>query len=173
MISPAATQTESGIYYKVGQTATWIFNYTSLLATPTAVDILASLSYTSGGAAPTPFTLALNQSFSATQTFTWDTGAYALSTPLPVGNFTLIVYDSDDAGGATAVASPGKLAVYKQFVFGVYTPQPYVGLANAYVCATCNAAGGMMERLAGWMVVGVAGGMMVGFGWFTGIAGLV
>lgn len=172
LLTPAPSLTRSGIYYKVGTTATWVWNYTSLLATPSAIDILASLSYTSGAAAPSPFTLALNTSFSPTQTFTWDTGAFALQTPLPVGNYTLVVYDADQAGGATAVPSPGRLAVYKGFVFGVYTPQAYVELENAFVCATCSAAWGRGERLVMGTLVGVVGGVVGGFLWFGGVAGV-
>jgi len=155
----------------VGITATWVWNYTSLLATPTAIDIIASLKYTAGAyaAAPPPFTLALNASFEPTQTFTWDTGAFAAQTPLPVGNYTLVVYDAGQDRGVSAVPAAGKLAVWRGLVFGVYTPQPYVGLENAYVCATCSAAAG---RLVGGVIVGVVGGVVVGFMWFGGLAGV-
>lgn len=89
-----------------------------------------------------------------------------------MGNYTLVVYDAGQDGGATAIPAAGKLAVWKGLVFGVYTPLPYVGLENAYVCATCSAAVGKLERMVGVVLVGIVGGVMVGFMWFGGVAGM-
>lgn len=87
-----------------------------------------------------------------------------------------MVYDADeDAGGATGLPRPGMLAVWKGFVFGVYTPQPFVALEDAFVCATCSsAAAGRVEGLMTGRIVGgvVGGGVIIGFLWFGGVAGV-
>lgn len=167
MLTPAPTLGSQ--FYRVGTPITLAWNYTSLLRTPTAIDILATYTPSYSNALPAPaFTLALNASFAATQTITWDTGAYALQTPLPVGAYTLIVYDADAEGGATATARPGYLGTQEGLVFGVYTPQVYVPLADGYVCATCNAAGGKMERLTWGVLGGSLGVSLVSFVWFAG-----
>ena len=172
LISPAATLGSTS-YYSVGTPITFIWNYTYLLASPTALDILATVS-AAGLAIPTPFTLALNTSFQSPQTFIWDTGAFAKETPLPVGSYSLIVYDSDAADGQWTQAGAGKLSAWRGGGFGMYNTQSYTPLADAYVCATCNkAAGGGMERQTWMMLVGTVGMTMGGFVWFVGLAGIV
>ena len=169
MITPAATAGE--LYYRVGTTATWVWNYTSLLRTPKAIDVLATVS--ASGIQVNAFTLTQNMSFDPTQTLKWDTGAFASESLLPVGTYTLIVYDADVTGGVTAIPRPGYLGTWEQFYFGMYTPQPYVGLENPYVCATCNAAGGKMERLTWTMLGGVVGVTIASFIWFAGLSGVL
>ena len=153
-------------YYKIQDYVTFAWNYTSLKATPTAVDILVSCSTNSG-----TYTIAMNQTITGhTQAVTWDTGKYqsTATLPLPVATYTLIIYDSDSSISSTPRA--GYLGVYDQFTFGMYTPQPYTPIAD-YVCATCNSAM-VLERhtlsfLAGMVVVTVLSSV-----WFAGVAGL-
>ncbi|KAB8339294.1 hypothetical protein FH972_022227 [Carpinus fangiana] len=166
MITPAATAAASQIY-KVGQTVTWVWNYTSLSRPPKHIDILASFAPT-GGVAPSPFTLAVNRTFEPTQTFTWDTQDYYDHTsPLPIGTYTLVVYDADATAGVTQVPSPGYLGVWQQFHFAMYTRQPYLALGSPYVCATCNSAASM-ERMTVSAMVATAGMTVISFMWFTG-----
>jgi len=166
LISPATT---SGVtsYYSVGSPLTFVWNYTYLIATPTALDILATAN-APGLAIPTPFTLALNQSFTSPQTFTWDTGKYAQETPLPAGTYTLIVYDADAENGRWQLAQAGKLSSWSGFSWGMYNTQQYTPLENAYVCATCNGAGGLKVGRETWvMLVGTVGVVMGAFLIFT------
>lgn len=167
MITPAATL--GAPYYKVDETITWVWNYTSLARNPAAIDILASFQPTNG-VSPTPFTLALNETFEATQTFKWDTGKYTSATgPLPIGTYTLVIYDADAPGGVSATASPGHLGVWEQFSFGMYTKQAST-LDVTYaeiVCATCNSANGLQKMTIGALLA-TAGITVATFSWFTG-----
>lgn len=168
MVTPnpiASTQ-----YYKQGDYITFAWNYTSLKATPTAVDILASCSSNQA-----TYTIALNQTIptgnSSIQTVVWDTGAYVATgtIPLPVASYTLIVYDSDSSISATPQA--GYLGTYNQFTFGMYTPQPYTPIAD-WVCATCNGAMTSVEKQTYGFLFGMAAVTVVSFTWFAGVAGL-
>lgn len=165
MITPAATAAAS--YYKIEDYVTFAWNYTSLSVTPSAIDILASCS-----ANDATYTIALNQSVSgATGAVTWDTGAYQSTATIPLltETYTLIIHDA--AKAVSAVASAGYFATYEQFTFGMYIPQPYTPIAD-YVCATCNGAMSMAERQTLSVVLGTVVLTVVGFGWFTGVAGL-
>ena len=121
-------------FYKIGDFVTFAWNYTSLLATPTAIDVMATCT-----ANQQLYTIAVNQTVTnATGAVTWDTSAYqstALSDPLLTEVYTLIIYDA--ASSISATAQAGYLAVYDQFSFGMYTPQAYTPL-NEYNCATCK-----------------------------------
>jgi hypothetical protein len=156
-------------YFKIGDFVTFAWNYTSLLATPSAVDILATCKENDQ-----TYTLAMNQTIgNATGAVTWDTGAYqstALSAPLLTETYTLIIYDA--ASSISAQAQAGYLAVYDQYTFGMYTPQPYTPL-NEFQCATCSAAFGDMERRALGMVVGVSVITILSFTWFVGGIGVI
>lgn len=107
-------------YYKIGDWVTFAWNYTSLSATPTAIDVLASCSKNSA-----TYTIALNQSVKETGQVLWDTGAYQSSATVPLLTevYTLIIYDADSSVSATARA--GYLGTFEQFTFGMYSPQPY------------------------------------------------
>jgi len=167
IISPNALSGSQ--YYKIGDLVTFAWNYTSLLATPTAINIVATCT-----ANQQLYTLAANQTVSnATGAVTWDTGAYqstALSAPLLTETYTLIIYDA--ASSISATAQAGYLAVYNQFKFSMYLPQPYVPLGE-YICATCSGALGDMERRALGMVLGVGAITILSFTWFVGGSGVI
>jgi len=167
MITPAIISGPQ--YYKIGDFVTFAWNYTSLLATPTAVNILATCT-----ANEQLYTLAANQTIgNATGAVTWDTGSYqstALSDPLLTETYTLIIYDADSSISATAQA--GYLAVYDQYTFGMYTPQPYTPLGE-FQCATCSGALSDMERKALGMVFGVSVITVLSFTWFVGGLGVI
>ncbi|ORY14271.1 hypothetical protein BCR34DRAFT_560562 [Clohesyomyces aquaticus] len=128
-------------YYKIGDWVTFAWNYTSLSVTPTAVDVLASCT-----ANQATYTLAVNMSVEATGKVLWDTGAYQSSATVPLltETYTLMIYDAESSISATA--KPGYLAVFNQFTFGMYSPQPYTPWAD-YKCATCSAALSSFELL--------------------------
>lgn len=120
MILPAATTTT---YYKYGTNVTWIWNYTSLIVTPSAVNVLVSCQDTAS-----TFTVAQNVSVNATQSIVWDTSKET-GAGIP-DKYTLAVYDASNPAGVTAIPEAGKLGVFDQFVFGMYTPQPYVAIGD-------------------------------------------
>ncbi|KAH7393598.1 hypothetical protein BKA64DRAFT_695960 [Cadophora sp. MPI-SDFR-AT-0126] len=166
LITPNAMSTS---YYKIGEQVTFAWNYTSLSATPTAINILASCSANSQ-----TYTLAMNHTVSnATGAVTWDTGAYqatAVQNPLLTQTYTLIIYDADSS--VSAVAAAGYLSTFNSYTFGMYVPQAYTPLAD-YVCATCSGAFGDMERRALGMMLGMALLTVLSFTWFVGGAGVI
>ncbi|KAG0648604.1 hypothetical protein D0Z07_5595 [Hyphodiscus hymeniophilus] len=169
-ISLLTPNVESGSqFYKIGDFVTFAWNYTSLSATPTALDIMATCT-----ANKQMYTIAMNQTITnATGAVTWDTNAYqqtALSDPLLTEVYTLIIYDA--ASSISAAPQAGYLAPFDSFVFGMYTPQAYTPL-NEYQCATCSGALSDMERRALGMVFGVACITVLSFTWFVGGSGVI
>ncbi|KAH6684211.1 hypothetical protein B0J14DRAFT_555196 [Halenospora varia] len=168
MLIPAATATT---YYKIGDYVTFAWNYTSLLGSPTAVNVLATCT-----ANQALYTLAPNVTVSnsnSTNQIIWDTADYQANhqaVPLLTQTYTLIIYDA--ASSISATAEPGYLAVYNQFTFGMYLPQPYTPLSD-YTCATCSGALGDMERRAIAMVFGVGAVTVLSFTWFVTGTGVI
>ena len=103
-------------FYKVGEYLTFKWTYTSLIVSPSAVDILASCAVNQQ-----TYTISTNVSLEETQAVTWDTGGYQASAtnPLPVASYTLVIYDA--ASNVSAVPSAGHLGAYAQYIFGMYT----------------------------------------------------
>lgn len=167
MVSPAIT--DGPQYYKIGDFVTFKWNMTSVLATPTALDIMATCTDNKQ-----LYTLAVNQTVhGATGAVTWDTNAYqktADASPLLTDMYTLIIYDA--ASDISATAQPGYLAPYDQYTFGMYVPQSYVPLAD-FQCPTCNGALGDMERRALGMVLGMGVITVLSFTWFVTGMGII
>ena len=130
MITPAVSS--GAQYYKVGDWVTFAWNYTSLLATPSAIDVFASCA-----ANQALYTLALNQSVSETGRVLWDTGDYQATATIPLltNTYTLIIYPADSSISATAKA--GYLAVQETYTFGMYTPQPYTPWSSKFWLLFC------------------------------------
>ncbi|OWP02639.1 hypothetical protein B2J93_6472 [Marssonina coronariae] len=166
LLSPPATSTP---YFKIGDYVTFAWNYTSLSATPTALNILASCSANSQ-----VYTLATNQTISnATGAVTWDTGNYqatAVQNPLLTQTYTLIIYDAESSISAAPAA--GYLAPFDSYKFGMYVPQPYTPLSE-FQCATCSGALGDLERKALGMVFGMGLLTVLSFTWFVGGTGVI
>jgi hypothetical protein len=160
MMTPA--QSSGSQYYRIGDYVTFGWNYTSLLGSPTAIDILASCSANSQ-----LYTLAMNQSISASGAVTWDTGGYqaTATVPLLTEKYTLIIYDADSS--ISAAAQAGYLAPFNAFQFGMYLPQPYTGLDAGFRCATCSGALSDMERQALGFMFGMIGITVLSFTWFV------
>ena len=167
MITPAVVSGEQ--YFKIGDFVTFGWNYTSLLATPTAINVMATCT-----ANEQLYTIVMNQTITnSTGAVTWDTGSYqatAVSDPLLTETYTLIIYDA--ASSISATAQAGYLAVYDQYTFGMYTPQPYTPLGD-FQCATCSGALSDMERRALGMVVGMSIITVLSFTWFVGGLGII
>ncbi|KAF4430979.1 hypothetical protein F53441_13925 [Fusarium austroafricanum] len=118
--------------FKIGDYATFGWNYTSLEGTPTAIDVLVSQS-----SAGETYTLTANMTFATNPTYVWDTRKQANdpNAPLNVGMYTLIIKDSDSE--VSDVPSPGYLQVQKTFQFGMYTPAAYTPYPQ-WNCDICN-----------------------------------
>jgi hypothetical protein len=112
-------------YYKIGDWVYFQWNYTSLQATPTAINVVASCS-----ANNQVYTLAMNQSVQSTGAVYWDTGSYQQTAvnSLLTNKYTLVIWDA--AKPMTATPSAGYLGTYNQFIFGMYNPQPYQNLSG-------------------------------------------
>ncbi|TGO53350.1 hypothetical protein BCON_0125g00160 [Botryotinia convoluta] len=166
LLTPAATSTA---YFKIGDYITFAWNYTSLEATPTAVNIMATCK-----ANAQLYTIATNQTVSnSTQAVTWDTGAYqstAVGNPLLTETYTLIIYDAESS--ISAASEPGYLSVYDTYAFGMYTPQPYTPLSD-WVCATCSGALSDMERKALKLMFGMGVITVLSFTWFVTGLGVI
>lgn len=166
MITPVTTS--STALYRIGETITWAWNYTSLQATPTAIDVLVSCS-----SVTSTWTLTQNMSYEATATFIWDTNAYAetaVAKPLLTEEYTLVIYDADSSVSATSEA--GYLGVYNQFTFGMYSSLPYKDLGE-WKCVTCSGAAGNLDNQALRFAVGMATITFLTFTWFVaGLGGL-
>ncbi|KAF1348886.1 hypothetical protein BDV97DRAFT_377593 [Delphinella strobiligena] len=159
----------SSSYYKIGDFVTFGWNLTSLSATPTAVDILATCS-----ANAHTYTLALNQSVSAsTGAVTWDTGNYqnTANVPLLTETYTLMIHDA--AIDVSATPSYGHLSAYTLHAFAMYTKQAYTSLATEYPCVTCNGAMGNAERQTMAFMFGMVALTITSFTWFAGNFGII
>ena len=121
MITPGVFDGQQ--FYKIKDVIHFAWNYTSLSSTPSAVDILATCT-----ANQATYTIAVNQSVKATGEVRWDTGSYNDDHPnapqLLTEMYTLMIYNSN--ASVTEAPRPGYLAPFKQFTFGLYSPQPYV-----------------------------------------------
>ncbi|KAF7941013.1 hypothetical protein BELL_0172g00100 [Botrytis elliptica] len=166
LLTPAAASTT---YFKIGDYITFAWNYTSLEATPTAVNIMATCK-----ANAQLYTIATNQTVSnATQAVTWDTSAYqstAVGNPLLTETYTLIIYDAERS--INAPYEPGYLSVYNSYAFGMYSPQPYTPLSD-WVCATCSGALSDMERRALKLMFGMGVITVLSFTWFVTGLGVI
>jgi hypothetical protein len=127
MVTPNALAGDQ--FYKVGDFVTFAWNYTSLSAPPTSIDVLASCS-----ANQATYTIAVNISAEQTKVV-WDTeNTPSGQAPFLTEKYTLLIYDSSLS--VTAAPRPGYFGVFNQFTFGMYTPQAYVNWTD-FQCANC------------------------------------
>ena len=122
MITPSALAQTT--YYKIGDYVSFAWNYTSLSVTPSKVDVIVTCAENSA-----TYALQTNATFKATDSVVWDTGADATGTaPLPMGSYTLVIYDA--GAGPTAAAAAGRLGTTDNFEFGMYIPKKYTPRAG-------------------------------------------
>lgn len=130
LMTPEAT---TSTYIKLGDQATFVWNYTSLSVTPSALNIEAYCSQNRHY-----YTIAANQSATETSVV-WDTSQYSDNntddTPLINSNYQLYIYDAEQ--DMNAVASAGYLASFNRYQFGIYSPQPYVPM-DEFKCNGCQ-----------------------------------
>jgi hypothetical protein len=167
MMTPAIAS--GAQYFKIGDFVTFGWNYTSLEATPTAVNVMATCT-----ANQQLYTISSNLTLAGnTNAVIWDTGSYqatAVQNPLLTQTYTLIIYDA--ASSISATAQAGYLAVYNSYTFGLYTPQAYTPLGE-FKCATCSGALGDAERRALGLMAGMGLLTLLSFTWFVGGTGVI
>ncbi|KAF1814816.1 hypothetical protein P152DRAFT_455856 [Eremomyces bilateralis CBS 781.70] len=150
-------------YYKIGEYVTFKWNYTSLSATPTAIDVLASCSLNQA-----TYTLTSNMTTGPTGEVVWDTKQYENTgtQELITEKYTLIIYDA--ASAITAIPKPGYLGLFSSFTFGMYQKQDYKDL-DEFQCATCLNSGALtaMERQTLTTMLTVAFVTMLSFTFFA------
>lgn len=184
MITPAATSTT---YYKIGhgQEVTFVWNYTSLTVTPSAIDVVASCSLNSA-----TYTLTQNMSVAPTGTFIWDTGKYQSTATIPLltATYTLFVYDASKS--LDDVPQAGYLGSQIGYSFGMYIPESYTPLNGRslpfftqllkahltileFKCVTCNGALSDIQAQGLKFALGMAAITVASFTWFVGGLGIL
>ncbi|KAJ5225421.1 hypothetical protein N7468_006646 [Penicillium chermesinum] len=163
MITPASTTTT---YYKIGHNVTFVWNYTSLSVTPSAIDVVASCSLNSA-----TYTLTSNMSVKETGSLVWDTGKYQANPTIPLltATYTLFVVDSEKSLDDTPEA--GYLSSNVGFPFGMYIGSKPTPL-NEFLCVTCSSAMSEFQRTGLTFAAGMALITVLSFTWFAGTFGL-
>lgn len=162
MMTPSTTAAGTQLY-KIGDYITWVWNYTSLQGTPTALDVLASCS-----SASTTYTLTQNMTFETIGSYTWDTAAYQSAHPniqLLTQEYTLVIYDADSSVSATA--EPGYLTTFDDLTFGLYAGQNYTSIADGWTCTICSAGVSANEKRALGFAVSMSIITILSFTWFV------
>ncbi|KHO00852.1 uncharacterized protein MAM_01630 [Metarhizium album ARSEF 1941] len=164
--TPNTNLQPSGLY-KISDYITWSWNYTSLLATPSAIDIIVSCS-----AASETWTLTSNMSFETAVYYVWDSKNQAndVQKPLGVQQYTLIVKDSD--ASITELPAAGSLGANAQYSFGMYTGQPYTPYADWSCSGMCSAALSASDRQAIGLAILTSVLTFLSFTWFVAGLGL-
>lgn len=164
MLTPASTAQTT--YYKAGDEVTFGWNYTSLSIPPHAIDIYVTCTANSA-----TYTISNNMTFHSSAKVVWDTKAEQTgANPLLTDQYTLVIHDA--AKDVTQVASAGYLGAYRQFTFGMYTPQPYEN-RSTWQCAVCSGAMSDMERQTLKFMFGMCIITILSFTWFVGGIGLL
>ncbi|KAK7418879.1 hypothetical protein QQZ08_011088 [Neonectria magnoliae] len=165
IVTPITTAQATPLF-KIGDNVNFVWNYTSLKGTPTAVDVLISCS-----SASQTWTLTSNMTFETLVDFVWDSSVQAtdVDAPLPVQLYTLIIKDSDAT--ITDPAEPGYLSVFSGLKFGMYTGQPYTPLAD-WTCVGCNGGPPQIDHHAAGFALTMSIITIASFTWFVAGLGL-
>jgi len=150
-------------YYKVGDYLTFGWNFTSVKAKPTAVNVLVSCS-----SANAQYTVAANMSYEDAMNVVWDTGkiaAQATEQQLLTNTYTLVIENANEKV-ATGVIQPGYFQSADSFQFGMYTPQTYTPWAE-FNCPTCNAGLSLSEQHTLKFLFGMASITILSFTYFA------
>jgi hypothetical protein len=145
----------------IGDNVTLSWNYTSLLATPTAVDVLLSCTVNQA-----TWTLTSNMSFHTDVNYVWNSADTNddVENPLLTDMYTMIIKDSN--ASISAYPSPGYLGSWDSFQFGMYQNQPYVSY-NDWTCpGACSGAANLNTHAIGFMLT-MACITFLSFTWFV------
>ena len=165
MLTPDTTAVATALY-KIGDYVTLGWNYTSVKADPTAVDVLISCSVASE-----TWTLTANMTYETEVSFVWDTKdqANAVESPLLTEMYTLIIKDSD--AEVSERPEPGYLGSVQDFTFGLYRPLEYTPLSE-WECTACNAAAGGQDAQVVKLAIVMTFITICSFTWFVTGLGL-
>jgi hypothetical protein len=152
--------------YRIQDKITWSWNYTSIKAQPSGIDVLISCA-----AAKDTWTLTTNMTFKTEVEYTWDSKAQAtdVEQPLLAELYTLIIKDS--AFDITAAPEPGYLAKYTGMTFGMYTPAKETPWSE-WDCIGCSAAPSLFDRPALGLALTMSLLSLFSFTWFVTGLGL-
>lgn len=133
-ITEPATSAEPTVLFKIGDNVTLGWNYTGLVVTPTAVDVLISCS-----TASETWTLTNNMTFATDVSYVWNSQEQAddVESPLLTEMYTLIIKDSE--AEVSEFPSAGMLGANAEFTFGLYHKQAYTPWPE-WQCVGCNSA---------------------------------
>ncbi|EEQ31971.1 hypothetical protein McanMca71_006866 [Microsporum canis] len=161
MVTPGVF--DPSTYVKIGDKATFAWNYTSLVITPSAVDVVAYCQQNDHY-----YTITSNKTVEETGRVVWDTEPYKTAgVRLLVEHYTLIVHDVKR--GPTDPAPAGELGNSRPFIFGVYSPHSDPNLRKR---AMGSAAISATEHQALWFMFGMVGITIASFTWFASGLGL-
>ncbi|KAF2084961.1 hypothetical protein K490DRAFT_47812 [Saccharata proteae CBS 121410] len=156
MLTPAATATSS--YYKIGDWVSFAWNYTSLSATPSAVNVIASCSLNDA-----TYTIAENMSVHQTGMVYWDTSKD--KNDLVQETYTLVVYNA--AHAVTQTAGAGYFGAASAFTFAMYAPQTYTPRSE-WTCVACESSGiTSAEKQTLGFLFAMVGVTIASFTWFV------
>ncbi|KAF8453597.1 hypothetical protein BGX38DRAFT_1141397 [Terfezia claveryi] len=157
MVTPAVT--DGFPLYPIGTQITWSYNYTSLLISPTAINVEAFCSRTQQY-----YTIAQNYSV-AQRTVVWDTEEYQRTGRPLIAQETYTLYMYDSATQKTDMPQAGKLVTFRTFQFAMYSPRGNIPL-NEYKCPTCSDAIALLQTHSVRVLLGTSFLVVVGFTWF-------
>lgn len=151
--------------YKIGDNVTFGWNYTDLLGTPKAIDVMISRASSTH-----MWTLTANMSFESAGAYEWDTNDQASNNDdddsgLSIDLYTLVIKDSESQ--VTDVPNPGYLGVYSGLTFGLYTGQPYTPYAKWECPGTCSAGVANIARNVVVMALSMSLVTLLSFTWFV------
>ncbi|CEJ81376.1 hypothetical protein VHEMI01506 [[Torrubiella] hemipterigena] len=153
--------------FRIGTNVTLGWNYTGLLATPTAVDVVLTQTI-----AKARWTLTANMSFTSAVNYVWDTTVQGSdkSAPLLDSDYQLIVKDSDVP--LDQQLKPGYLRPDQVLKLMLYRAQPYVSLPD-YQCSGCASAASSMYGSAVGLALTMTVLSVATFTMFVTSAGIV
>lgn len=160
MLTPATSVTPTPLYM-IGDNVTFGWNYTSLLATPTAVDVLLTCTVNSA-----TWTLTSNMTFQTQVSYVWNSANTNddVENPLLTDMYTMIIKDTN--ADITAMPTPGYLSTYSQFYFGMYKNLPYVSYDQWTCPGSCSSASGPTTHAIAFLF-GMSLITFLSFTWFV------
>ncbi|KAK2594236.1 hypothetical protein QQS21_008078 [Conoideocrella luteorostrata] len=166
MQTPNTNLQPSGLY-RMNDFITWSWNYTSLLGTPTAVDVIVSCS-----TASETWTLTANMSFETSVNYVWDTKKQANDAKAPLLNAMYVLIVKDSAAEITQRPEAGYLGAYTGYTFGMYTTQAYTAYPDWTCPGSCSAASSIFDHRAVGLAVMMSAVTVLSFTWFVSGLGL-
>ena len=154
--------------YMIGDNVTFSWNYTSLMAKPTAIDVLLSCSVNQA-----TWTLTANMTFETNVDYVWNSRNTNNDpdSPLLTDMYTMIIKDTNVE--VTDTPEPGYLGSWTQLQFGMYANQKYLPY-NEWTCpGSCSAAPPGLAPHALGLLLPMAVITVCSFTWFVTGLGLI